>query len=712
MLRESPNSCLHKQWLVLALFLLITTALLVNAASQQSDRFAWLEEIKGERALAWVQSQNERTLKQLASDPRYQQYYDVALAIALDKNRIPASTIFDGWLFNGWVYNLWQDENNARGLWRRARLDSYKTPVPTWQVLLDIDALAKSEDRAWELHSPVFLPPNGNRCMIGLLQGGMDATAYREFDFERVAFVPDGFVLPETKGLSLVWKDRNTLLVAMDGAAPPDENSMFVVKEWRREQPLSEAKVLFRGRNSIVLQDYTDQNGHQLLVLTESGALRQKTYWKLDANGQRTQIMLPPQAQLFALHRGEWVFSINEDWSSGTMKWKGGSLLSVPEAQATASLPSTFRLLMTPGPSEIVVRTDSTRDGLLAISYSNVRGQLFSFTLKDERWIRQRVLLPDNGTINFAMSDPSSDTAFVRFESFLQPPTVYAIDVAANRAEPVKTLPPQFDAENYIAEQLEASSRDKTRVPYFIVRPKALKKNGQAPTLIHGYGYQGFPQFPYYSGFLGRLWLDQGGVYVLANIRGGGEFGASWHVTKTQRQKVYDDFIAVAEDLIRRKVTSPPHLGIEGMSAGGLLMGVMITQRPDLFNAAVIEVPILDLLNDNLLGGRERFAAELGSLNIPEERAFLEQTSPYQNLKKREDFLVPFLVTSTTDEKAHPAFARKFAAKMESLGMPFLFYESADGGHNIWSTPQQQAMYKAMFYSYLAQQLMESRCER
>lgn len=692
----------------------VMTSLQTHAASEsasespQPDSLAWLEEVEGKRALEWVQTQNERSLKQLTEDPRYQRYYDTAIAIAQDKNRIPAATVFDGWLYDGWVYNLWQDETHPRGLFRRAPLDSYKKPAPAWQTLLDVDALAQAEDRSWELRSPVFLPPHGRRCMIGLVDGGKDAITYREFDLERRAFLQDGFVLPEARSWSLFWNHENTLLVATDWGAGSltSTGSPFIVRQWSRGQPLSAAKEVFRDKAGVGLQHFTDETRERVTVVSESDAQRRMKYWTLDPSGQREQMMLPPHAQLSALHRGEWVFSIKEDWTIGGKTWKSGSLLSVPATQVASSSPPTVRLLMAPGPREAIGRTDGTRDGVLVISYSNARGQLLRFTFEGERWSRQRVPLPDDGTINLVMSDPAEGTTFVRYESFLQPPTVYAVDVAANRATPIKSLPPQFDANRYVTEQLEATSRDGTRVSYFLVRPKTFKANGRAPTLMHGYGYQGFSQFPYYSGFLGRLWLDEGGVYVLANIRGGGEFGPAWHVTKTQRQLVYDDFIAVAEGLIRRRITSPRHLGIRGMSAGGLLMGVMLTQRPDLFNAAVVEVPVLDLLDDNLLGGRARFAVELGSLDIPEERAFLERTSPYQNLRKRDDFPVPFLVTSTTDEKAHPAFARKFGAKMEALGMPFLYYESAEGGHNVWSTPQQHAMYEALFYTYLAQQLM------
>ncbi len=673
-------------------------------SSQTADPFAWLEDIKGERALAWVQKSNERTLKQLTQDPRYQRYHNMALAITQDKSRIPAATFFDGWLYDGWVYNLWQDDAHPRGLWRRARLASYEEPSPEWELLLDMDALAKAEGKSWQFRTVEFLPPNGHRCMIALSDGGKDTTVWREFDIESRSLVKNGFVLPEAVSL-VVWKDGDTLLVSTDsgsGAVPS-------VKRWSRGQVPSAAEEIHRGQVGAVAvlpEALTDGPGERILVIRELGPQGTTTSWMLNAEGGLLRLALPPRLHSLTLHRNEWVFSLLADWAANGRTWKAGSLLSMPVAQCTRSSP-TVRLIMAPGPRESIVRADGMRDGVLVISYSNVRGRLLRFIFESGRWRRQQVPLPDSGTINFVMSDLGAGRAFIRYESFLQSTTLYEVDVAANRATPVKRLPAQFDASRYTTEQFEATSSDGTKVPYFVVRPKAFKATGQAPTLMHGYGYIGFSQFSNYSGFLGRLWLEQGGVYVLANIRGGSEFGPGWHVVKTQRHLVYDDFIAVAEDLIRRKITSPRHLGIEGMSAGGLLMGVMLTQRPDLFHAAVVQVPVLDQLNENLLGGHSRFIKEFGSPDILEERAFLERTSPYQNLTKRVDFPVPFFMTSTNDDRVHPGHVRKFAAKMEAFGMPFLYYESPEGGHDMWSTPEDRAMHEALIYTYLVQQLME-----
>jgi prolyl oligopeptidase len=339
------------------------------------------------------------------------------------------------------------------------------------------------------------------------------------------------------------------------------------------------------------------------------------------------------------------------------------------------------------------------------MTLANLSGQLQRLTLKSGQWQRERIALPDQGTILPALSDPSASSLFVSYQSFLQPPTLYEVDLKQARAKAIKQLPEQFDASQYVTEQLQARSADGTAIPYFLVRPKAFEAQGNAPTLMSGYGAFGMPELPEYSGTLGRLWLEQGGVYVLTNIRGGGEFGPSWHVVRTERRRTYEDFIAIAEDLIRRKITSPRRLGMQGLSAGGMLMGVMLTSRPDLFHAALVEVPVLDLLRDYQLSGAT-VLGEFGSPEVPEERAFLESISPYGKLQYREDFPVPFLLTSTTDAQAHPGHARKFAAKMQSLKMPYYYYESREGGHAIATTPEGRAQLQALRFTYLANRLI------
>jgi prolyl oligopeptidase len=677
------------------------------AVADTSDPYLWLEDVEGERALAWVREHNERSLGQLMRDPRYQKFYDAAVAIAEDKSRIPY-----GSLRNGWVYNFWQDETNIRGRWRRTRLDSYQTATPAWELLLDLDALAKEEGKSWVYKGAFCLPPEGRHCLVKLSDGGKDASVYREFDIETRTFAKDGFIVPEAKA-DVTWKDKDTLLVATDWGPGTLTASgyPFIVKEWKRGTPLAAAKEIHRGQATDVgvspFALYAGP-GQRLLALSEADTFFTASYWLIGESGKLERMTLPAKASPRALYKGEMIFTIEQDWSISGKTWKSGSLLSMPIAEVARTAPL-VRELMVPGPRDSIDDVATTRSGVLVTSYSNVRGRALRFGFDGKQWSPTPVPLPASGSIGLATTDPTDDVAFVTYEDFIQPTTLYAANVGANQTQPIKSLPPKFDASRYVVDQLEATSRDGTRVPYFVVRSKTFEMNGQAPTLLYGYGGFQVSMLPSYSGTVGQLWLDQGGVYVLANIRGGGEFGPAWHDAglKLKRQVVYDDFIAVAEDLIKRRITSARKLGIEGGSNGGLLMGVMLTQRPELFHAAVVQVPLLDMLRyDKLLAGAS-WVDEYGSPEVPEERAWLEKLSPYRNLARRTDFPVPFLVTSTKDDRVHPGHARKYAAKMESLGMPFLYYENIEGGHSAAANLRERAKRIALEFTYLSQRLID-----
>lgn len=693
---------------IVSFALVVVTLAGAVAVAAEDDPFQWLEDVDGDRALQWVRSQNERSLGELTKDERYQRYFDAALAIAEDKSRIPMGTLRDGW-----IYNFWQDDTNVRGLWRRTPLDSYRTSEPLWQTLLDVDALAKTEGRNWVFKGAHCLPPLGQKCLVELSDGGKDASVYREFDVASLTFVEGGFVLPEAKS-DVTWKDANTLLVATDwGEGSLTESGYpFIVKQWSRGQPLAEAKEIHRGQVtdvSVSAFSIEGDRGERLIGLNEADTFFTSTWWALNAKGELARITLPSKAHLHAIYQGQLVFSIDENWAIGGKTWKSGALLSMPLGQVSAEAPAIVNLF-TPGPRDSIAEVEGTRSGLLVASYSNVRGRVLRFSFTHGRWTYAPLDLPDNGAVDIITTDPTSDTAFIAYQDFLRPTTLYSVAVAANQTANSKSLPPKFDASRYVTEQLEATSRDGTKVPYFVVRSKNFSANGTAPTLLYAYGGFQVSMLPAYSGTIGQLWLDQGGVYVLANIRGGGEFGPAWHQAglKTHRQVVYDDFIAVAEDLIQRKITSSRKLGIEGGSNGGLLMGVMLTQRPELFDAVVVQVPLLDMLRYHKLLAGASWVDEYGSPDVPAERAWLEKLSPYQNLKKRSDFPLPFILTSTKDDRVHPGHARKFAAKMESLGMPFLYYENIDGGHSAAANLRERAKRQALEFTYLSRRLMDS----
>lgn len=677
------------------------------AAPSMDDPLQWLEDVEGDRALNWVRQQNDRSLGQLTKDARYERFYNAALAIAEDKTRIPLGTLRDGF-----VYNFWQDDVHVRGLWRRTPLASYRTPNPEWESLLDVDALAKAEGRSWVFKGAVCLAPKGLRCIIQLSDGGKDASIAREFDVPSRTFVKEGFQLPEAK-FDLAWQDENTLLVATDWGAKTLTTSgyPYIVKRWSRGKPLASAVEVHRGDVDDVgvsPSSLIDESGRQLIFINEADTFFTGSNWLLGKTGKPVRMTLPAKASIRALHKAEMVFTIEEDWSIGGKTWKSGALLSIPLGEVTKQVP-TIRSIMTPGARDSIESVRSSSVGVIVECYANVRGQLRRFSFDKGEWTGTQIPLPDNGAVSLETSEPSSAVAFATYQNFLQPTTLYSVDIAAGKTEPIKSLPPKFDASKYTTEQFEATSRDGTRVPYFVVRSKNLPATGQAPTLLYAYGGFQVSMLPAYSASIGQLWLDQGGVYVLANIRGGGEFGPAWHQAglKTHRQVVYDDFIGVAEDLIRRGITSSRRLGIEGGSNGGLLMGVMLTQRPDLFRAVVVQVPLLDMLRYNQLLAGASWVDEYGSPDVPAEREWLEKFSPYQNLRKRPDFPMPFLLTSTKDDRVHPGHARKYAAKLESLGMPFLYYENIEGGHSAAANLRERARRQALEFTYLSERLVD-----
>ncbi|QGZ95350.1 prolyl oligopeptidase family serine peptidase [Terricaulis silvestris] len=676
-----------------------------TTAMTSTDPYLWLEQVEGERAIAWVRQQNERSLGQLESDPRFAELHAEALEIANSRDRLPLGEIREGYL-----YNFWQDETHVRGIWRRSPLAAYARGEPQWETLLDIDALAATESANW-VYKGVDCLEGHNRCMVQLSDGGRDASTYREFDLSTRRFVEGGFVVPEAKS-STTWIDADTLLVGTDwgpenGTATMTESGYpFVMKRWRRGTPLASAEEVMRGAASdvgVYGGTLEDVDGRRVPVVVEADTFFESTFWRLDTpNAER--ITLPAKATLIGLYRGHLLFTLEEAWRGLPQ----GALAAYPLADTNSDAPRAVALF-SPNPRQSIESVTVTHDAVLVALYDNVRGQLLRIALDGNEWTQSQVDLPTTGSISFAGSSATDERAFAVYEDHLTPSTLYALENRATTARRIRSLPPQFDASPYVAEQFEATSRDGTRVPYFVVRRRDMPLNGENPTLLWAYGGFQVSYTPTYSPNVGKLWLDNGGVYVLANIRGGGEFGPAWHQAglRTNRQVIFDDFYAVEQDLVNRRITSPRRLGIMGGSNGGLLMGVMLNQHPEMINAAVVQVPLLDMLRyDQLLAGAS-WVDEYGSPSNPTERAFLEQISPYQNLRAREDFPLPFVLTSTKDDRVHPGHARKYVARMIELGMPVLYYENIDGGHSAAANLNEAARRRALEYTYLMRRLMD-----
>ena len=669
------------------------------------DPFLWLEEVEGEAALQWVRRENARSLALLEGDPRYAALYRDALAAVTAPDRIPYPRFLGERLAN-----FWQDDAHARGLWRTTSLAAFAAAEPDWRTLLDIDALAAAEGRNWVFHGGGVLPPDYRRALASLSDGGKDAHETREFDLAAASFVESGFFLPEGKQ-SAAWLDDDTLIVARDWGPGTMTASgyPFVLKRWRRGAPLAAAEEMFRGApedvsaGASVLRD-PDGAVRGILVNRQVSFFDSELYLLTQAGPLR--LPLPPRASFRGFVAGQLVFSLEEEWRHLPV----GALISLDLAVCLADAENAAPLLVyDPGPREAVEDVATTRTRLLATIYREVEGSAVAFRLVDGVWRATPLELPEHASVQLISASDHDEQAFVDVTGYLQPNTLHLADAETGTTQPVKSLPPRFDASQCAVERFAATSRDGTAIPYFVVRPQSLRLDGSAPTLLYGYGGFQVSLTPSYAGALGKLWLERGGVYVVANIRGGGEFGPAWHqaALKRDRQRAYDDFIAVAEDLVRRGVTSPRRLGIMGGSNGGLLMGAMLTQRPELFRAVVIQVPLLDMLRYHKLLAGASWMAEYGDPDKPDESAFLRAISPYHNLRPGVVYPEPFFVTSTKDDRVHPGHARKMAAKMQAMGLPFLYYENIEGGHSAAATLQERARRHALEFTYLSRKLMD-----
>jgi prolyl oligopeptidase len=699
-------------------FVFMTMSSIAIGAQQPSapdDPYIWLEDVSGAKSMAWVNSHNAKTQAVLEADPRYQQYYDEALAIAQAEDRIPYGTFTAGQ-----VYNFWQDANHVRGILRKTTRASYESGKPSWTTALDLDALAKAEKANWVFKGIDCARPAERRCLISLSDGGEDAVTVREFDLQTGKFVPNGFVLPKGKQ-RVSWVDENTLLISREWHKGELGRTgyPYIVKRVKRGQPLSAAAEVYRGKpedggygvTPYVLRD--GQNRTLQVIQRPLDTFRAETYILTPKGAQR--VAIPEKNSLSDLVGGRVIAQLDEDWTpAGSPKehFEGGSLVSLDLAQLKAD-PAHPKptLIYEPGPKEALEGVSSSKNVLLVSTLDNVRGRTLLFTpAANGKWKRQAMELPDNSTVSVASTSSTDDQALIGVTNFLTPPSLYLANAATGAAHQIMAQPAKFDASGLAVDQREATSSDGTKVPYFIVHRRDVQLNGDNPTLLYAYGGFEVPMTPTYSAVRGKLWLEKGGVYVLANIRGGGEFGPRWHDSSlgVHRQRAYDDFAAVAKDLIATKVTSPRRLGIQGGSNGGLLMGVEFTQHPELWNAVLIEVPLLDMIRISKIAAGASWEGEYGSIDDPAIRAFWEKTSPYQNLRKDGRYPEPFIFTTTKDDRVGPQHARKFAARMEEYGLPFFYYENTEGGHAAGANLRQVAHTSALEMIYLTRKLMDT----
>ncbi len=676
-----------------------------------ADPYVWLEDVSGGRAMAWVKDHDARTAAALRTDPHFAPFQAEALHIAEDARRLPAPQ-----LRGSHVDNFWRDAAHPRGILRTTTVADYAAPDPHWHTLLDIDALNKAEGTSWVWKGMSVLQPEERYALVRLSAGGEDADTVREFDLESGQFVAGGFTLPRSKqGVS--WVDHDTVLVERDWGPGTMTVSgyPFVIKRWKRGTPLDSATEVFRGKpsdiraGSVVLRD---AQGH-VLETVEQGLTFFETATFVRSGKGFVQLGIPAKAGLEDMVDGELILHLHEDWvpAGSSKNYPQGSLLSLHLADVLrdpAHLKPT--VIFAPTAQEFLQDTASTHSRLLITTLNNVQGGAYTYAHTGGGWVRQPLPVPGNTSVSIVSANNMNDSFALALNGFLTPPSLLLGD-AGNPAslKTVKTQPGLFDTANLVVEQLTATSKDGTAVPYFAVHRKDLKYDGTNATLLNAYGGFEVSETPSYNAVRGKLWLERGGVFVLANIRGGGEFGPAWHEAglKLNRQRIYDDFAAVGRDLVARKITSPQHLGIIGGSNGGLLMGVEMEQNPTLWNAVVIQVPLLDMLGYEHIAAGASWVGEYGSISIPEQRAFLASISPYNQLKPDVSYPEPLIFTTTKDDRVGPQHARKFAAKMEELHKPFFFDEITEGGHGAGADLKQEAGTNAETYVYLTRKLMQ-----
>ena len=672
------------------------------------DPYLWLEEVEGERALEWVHARNKECFDELEADERYGKFLSQAEKILNAKDRIPYGSIR-----GKYVYNFWQDAEHVRGIMRRTTPESYRLAKPEWETVLDIDALAKAEDENWVYKGTAWLAPDYERCLIKLSRGGTDASVHREFDMVAKRFVEGGFALPEAKS-GVTWLDRDTLLVGTDWGEGSLTESGYprVAKRWKRGTPLAKATTIFEGRHEDIgiWPRVMDSGEDTIALVDQSLTFFTGAYHVIGPDGKLTSLPLQESADLAGFYAGRLLFTLREAWEVDGQTHAQGALLAINAAvfQATGKLPSIETIYM-PDERTSIEGVTVSRSGLYVTLLQNVKGRILRFSVNPQsgQWSSKPVPLPENGTVSISAAGPHSDTIFVNYEDHVTPDRLSEFDADANKLSTLKSLAARFDAGDLEVHQHMAKSADGTAVPYFVIHRKGLKPDGSTPTILYGYGGFEISLKPGYSATIGKLWLERGGAYAVANIRGGGEFGPRWHkaALKTERQRAYDDFIAVGEDLAKRGITSPKHLGISGGSNGGLLVGAIFTQRPDLLNAVVCRVPLLDMIRYTKLLAGASWAAEYGDPEDPKMREAILRYSPYQNVFPDKKYPKVFIETSTKDDRVHPGHARKMVARMREQGHEVLYYENTEGGHAAGANLKQHARRYALEYVYFSRQL-------
>ncbi|TQK30405.1 prolyl oligopeptidase [Arthrobacter sp. SLBN-53] len=661
----------------------------VTSADSPADPYLWLEDVTGDAALDWVRSHNEPTLAQLSGD-EFEAMRAEALEVLDTDARIPYVRRRGEYL-----YNFWRDETNPRGLWRRTTLESYRTEQPDWDVVIDVDELARADDTNWVWAGADVIEPDHSLALISLSRGGADAVVVREFDMRTRAFVPGGFELPEAK-TQISWEDEDTLLVGTDFGEDSLTDSGYarLVKRWLRGTPLADAVQVFAGeRTDVIVAASVDRTpGYQRTLISRAVDFFNDEIYELRGE-QLVRIDAPTDASL-SVHRDWLLIELRTDWDN----YRAGSLLAADYDEFLSGAKN-LTVVFEPDERTSLHQYSWTRDKLVLVTLADVASHVQIVTPGTWTAVDLAGVPPNTNTV-IAGADSDGDEIFLDSSGFLTPSQLLH-GTADGPVSPIKAAPGFFDTTGLQVSQHFATSADGTSIPYFVVdRPGVT-----GPTLLGGYGGFEVSRTPGYDGVLGRLWLARGGTYVLANIRGGGEYGPGWHTQAMRegRHLVDEDFAAVAGDLVARGITTVDRLGAQGGSNGGLLMGIMLTRYPDRFGALVCSVPLLDMKRFHLLLAGASWMAEYGNPDDPEDWEFISKYSPYQNISADRTYPPILITTSTRDDRVHPGHARKMTAALEEAGHPVSYYENIEGGHGGAADNSQAAFRSALIYRYLWQ---------
>lgn len=670
--------------------------------SAQHDPYLWLENLDGHDAVSWVDGQNALTRSVLDADPRFNQLQDEILQTLRDTRQIP--------FFNqhqDWLYNFHQSAAHPRGVYRRTRLESYRAGGQDWQVVLDIDQLAAEESSDWYLEGVSHYTLSPSRCLLTLSQGGSDAVLTREYDLESQAFVAGGFSFPFGKN-HIAWRDLDSVFVCPAWDTEQQTRSGYPREVWllERGQDWSAAQKIFSAPRDAMMVSawrFLCTSGSSLDMIESADSFYRKSYFVVGADGQPRAVALPPDADVLAWLQGDLLFKLSQDWPHHGQVFAAGSLLALTLDSGEV------HCLLRPGGRASIESVECSRSFILVNLLENVKSRLVGFRRLGKGWQQLELPTPDSGVIEFVDQPWNTDILYYSFSDFLTPTGLYRLALPDGAPECLRAQPAAFDASCYVAEQWHAVAPDGTDIPYFVVRPRDLAFNGQAPTLLYGYGGFEVAMLPYYMDNFGPQWLEKGGVFVVANIRGGGEFGPAWHQAAQgiRREVSFDDFLAVAEDLIARGLTSPAKLAIEGGSNGGLLVGAAMVRRPELFRAVVCEVPLLDMLRYSQLLAGASWIDEYGDPEDASQRPFIEAYSPYHQLRFGVAYPQALFTTSRRDDRVHPAHARKMVARLNELGHQPLFCETDTGGHAGNAGQEQTATDLARVLVYLYQRLFD-----